>query len=354
MSSSGAGADSGAQLVERPTTTGGGGDLVTVVIPARDEEPDLGACLDAVRSQSHANLQIVVVDGGSVDGTADLVRRHAAVDPRVELLHNDRHLITASLNTALARARGRWLVRVDAHSTIGPDYVALAVSLLRDGRWGGVGGRKDGVATTASGRAVAAALGSRFGVGGSVYHHGTIAQEVDHIPFGAYPVDLVRSLGGWDERLVANEDFEFDHRVRRSGRPLLFDPRIVIHWQTRETVRDLFRQYHRYGRGKVDVAVLHPSSVGPRHLAPPALVAYGAVAGVTALRRPRRALAMMAPYVIGVAVATAVTGRRLDGPAERAWLAPAFAAMHLGWGLGFWSGAARTVAGRVQSRSSAS
>jgi hypothetical protein len=307
-------------------------DLVTVVVPARDEARGIRACLDSVRAQTHRNLQIVVVDGGSRDGTVAIVSGLAAEDDRIELLHNPRHLITVSLNAALAAARGRWLVPVDH---------------LREGTWGGVGGRKNGVGVTAAGRAIAAAMGSRFGVGGSTYHHGMSLQEVEHIPFGAYPVELARSIGGWDERLVANEDFEFDHRVRRSGRPLLFDPEIVIDWSSRQTVGDLFGQYRRYGRGKVDVAFLHPDSLRPRHVLPPAFVGYLALAALAARRRPARAASMLAPYAAAVAAASAVTGATLAA-GERRWVAPAFVAMHVGWGLGFWSGLLRTGPGRLR------
>lgn len=328
-------------------STRDGDEVVTVVVPARDEERTIDACLDSIRAQTYRNLQIVVVDGDSDDDTVEIVRRHQVGDVRVELLHNGRRLIPTALNIAVAHSRGTWLVRVDAHSTIGPDYVALAVALLRDGRWGGVGGRKDGVGATAVGRAIAVAMGSRFGVGGSVYHHGTAAREVDHVPFGAYPVELVRGLGGWNERLVANEDYEFDLRVRRSGRQLLFDPRIAIRWQSRQSLGELFRQYRRYGRGKVDVLALHPGSISPRHAVPPALLAFCAAAGVTSLRRPRQATAMLAPYLLALAAASVVSGRRLEGSHERALLAPAFLAMHVGWGIGFWSGVTHHVLTRL-------
>jgi len=101
-------------------------DLVTVVIPARNEEAFLGACLDAVCAQDYQNLQIIVVDGGSKDRTAAVVAARMATDQRVEILTNPTHLIAVSLNLALAAARGPWLVRADAHSTIPPDYVRLA------------------------------------------------------------------------------------------------------------------------------------------------------------------------------------------------------------------------------------
>jgi succinoglycan biosynthesis protein ExoA len=312
-------------------------ELVTVMIPARDEERFIGRCLDAVRKQDYPNLQIVVVDGGSVDATLQVVRDQMAADDRIELVYNPQHSIPMSLNLGLAAARGRWLVRMDAHSTVDESYMRTAVDRLDQGLWGGVGGRKDGVGETAAGRAIAAALGSRFGVGNSMYHHGVTAQEVDHIPFGAYPVELVRELGGWNEQLPVNEDYEFDYRVRQAGNKLLFDPALKIWWRSRQSISDLFRQYHRYGRGKVDVALLHPDSMRPRHFLPPALVAYLAGTALISWRHPRRLLLLSAPYLLGLAVASARTARTLETPAERAYVPLAFSAMHVGWGLGFWS-----------------
>nr|MBA2309750.1 glycosyltransferase family 2 protein [Pseudonocardiales bacterium] len=199
------------------------------------------------------------------------------------------------------------------------------------------------------GRAIAAALGSRFGVGGSVYHHGEQRQEVDHVPFGAYPTELVRELGGWDENLVANEDYEFDYRLRMAGHRLLFDPAVAINWHSRQTVGELFQQYYRYGRGKVAVALKHPRSMRPRHILVPALVVYLAGAAAVAALRPRYGAAMVAPYAVAVAAASVHTGRSLASMRERANVAPAFLAMHVGWGLGFWRGAGSAVAARLRS-----
>lgn len=321
-----------------PESRAEAGELVTVLVPARDEEASIGAALDAIGSQTYRHLQIVVVDDGSTDRTAELVRSRIVGDPRIELLTSRRSGIPAALNQALEVARGAWLVRVDAHATIPPDYVSRLVEHLRCGRWGGVGGRKDGVGESAPGRAIAAALGSRFGVGNSRYHYAVEAEEVDHLPFGAYSADVVRRLGGWDERLVANEDFELDYRLRRSGERLLLDPEIVITWRSRQSVPDLGRQYLRYGRGKADVAWLHPASLQPRHLAAPGLVAWLAVAALVAVRRPRGAVAMLAPYLASVGAASAVTARRLEHRQDAVHLPGAFAAMHLGWGIGFWLG----------------
>lgn len=310
-------------------------ELVTIVVPARNEERSIGHCLASIQSQDWTNLEIVVVDGSSTDQTVPIVEQIAAADARVRLLHNPDRLIPVSLNLALGAARARWLVRVDAHATVPAAYVRRAVGHLQSGRYGGVGGRKDGVGVTPAGRAVAAVMASRFGVGGSTYHWGTRLQSVEHVPFGAYPVQLVRSLGGWDEALVVNQDFELDFRLRAAGHQLLFDPELRIDWECRQSVRALWSQYRRYGGGKLTVARKHPASMRARHLAAPALVLNLAAVAALLPWRPRTAVALLTPYAAGLAAASARTARELD-PAARRFVAPAFVAMHVGWGLGFW------------------
>jgi succinoglycan biosynthesis protein ExoA len=323
-------------------------DLVTVLVPAKDEERFIGSCLDSILSQDEGNLQVLVVDGNSSDGTREIVGQYAARDPRVELLRSPGETISSSLNAGLEAARGSWLIRVDAHSTIPPGYVSGLVEHLRTGRWGGVGGRKEGVEESPTGRAIAAAMSSRFGVGNSVYHHGTKAQAVDHVPFGAYPTSLVRSLGGWNERLSANEDYELDHRIRRDGHRLLFDPNVAIAWRNRPTLRDLFRQYRRYGRGKARVAALHPSSVKPRHLAAPSLLASFVLGGMVAFWWPWVVGLAVGVYAAALLFSSVLTARKVEGRAARRAVPAAFLAMHVGWGIGFWEGAFGEIAGRVR------
>ncbi|MFZ4518289.1 MAG: glycosyltransferase family 2 protein [Microthrixaceae bacterium] len=313
-------------------------ELVTVVIPARNEVDGIEAVLRSVLDQTYRELQVIVVDGASTDGTPDVVRAVAASDPRVELVTNPDRVIPVALNLAVDRARGRYLVRVDAHARIPNDYVERVVAHLATDRWGGVGGRKNARGRTAAGRAIAAVMGSKFGQGNSVYHYGTEPQPVDHVPFGAYPLDVVRELGGWTEEQLVNEDYEFDYRLRRSGRELLFDPAVEIDWDCRQSVGALFRQYRRYGAGKVQTLVRHPESAAVRHLAAPGMVA-GLAAAVVLLpfRRTRLlALALAAPYLGIVLAGTATTVRCVEGTDAKVWVAPAFVALHVGWGLGFW------------------
>ncbi len=162
------------------------------------------------------------------------------------------------------------------------------------------------------------------------------------MPFGTYPVALARELGGWGEEFTVNQDFEFDYRVRQSGHRILFDPSLVIEWECRQSLRDLFKQYRRYGKGKVKVALAHPDSVRPRHLLPPLLVlglgVLSLAAGSARLRAP--ALLAMSPYAAAIVGGSVATAPRVSDPTARGYLPGAFLAMHVGWGLGAWEGLA--------------
>jgi len=322
------------QRSDRPAA----GELVTVVIPCLNEERSISACLESVLGQSHQSLEVLVVDGGSADRTTDLVEAFARVDGRVRLLHNADRVQPAAMNLAVAEATGRYLVRIDAHATVAPGFVAGVVAHLLTGEWGGVGGRKDAVGFSATGRAIAAVLGSRFGVGNSAYHHATEAQEVDHVPFGAYPIEVIHDVGGWDASIAVNEDYEFDYRVRSSGRRLLLDPSLVIAWEGRQTLPLLARQYRRYGRGKAKVVRKHPTSTAARHLVPPAVVAALGLAVLLAPVRPRWSAAIALPYVGLLGLGTVVVGARLAERDEVIAVPGAMATMHLAWGWGFWEG----------------
>ncbi len=323
-------------------------ELITVAIPVRNEEQFVGACLRSVLDQGEPNLQVIVVDGASTDATARAVVEFALADPRVQLIHNPDRVIPQSLNLALRAARGRWFIRVDGHATIPPGYLGRIVSHLRTGEWGGVGGRKDGVGITAAGRAIAAAMSSPFGVGNSTYHYGARLQTVEHIPFGAYPTALLRQVGGWDERLRVNQDFELDYRLRQRGHRLLFDPQLAIAWQCRQSLAEVFAQYRRYGAGKALVASMHPGSVRPRHLAAPLLVAALASGVAVSPWSPWPVAIVGTPYLVGLGLATLLTARHLPDLNARLRLPGAFMAMHLGWGIGFWQGLGRVIGRRIR------
>jgi len=125
-----------AALLRRPTPAPAPDELVSVLVPARDEEERIGACLDALLATRGAALEVLVLDDGSADATAEIVADRAARDPRVRLLPGaplpggwlGKPHACAQLAAA---ARGRILAFVDADVRVAPHGIAAAAALLR-------------------------------------------------------------------------------------------------------------------------------------------------------------------------------------------------------------------------------
>src|ERR687894_1493448 len=265
------------------------GPEVSIIMPVRNEAASLDATLASVCSQAtDASIEVITVDDHSTDSSRSIIERWMAKDEHVRLVSSPRRGIPQALNRGLEAARGRYLVRVDGHSIVPPDYVQALLDHLRSGACEGAGGHKRAVGQGHFGRAVAVAHGSRFGIGDSKYHYSQRQELVDHIPFGAYITELARAIGGRGEELRTNEDYDFDFRYQQAWGRLLLDPAIVFDWRVRETPARLAHQYYAYGRGKFVTLVRHPSSLRLRWLVPPMLVVSLAAGILLSWTRPGR------------------------------------------------------------------
>ena len=106
--------------------------LVSVVVPAHDVERYIGEALSSLRRQSYANLEIVVVEDGSTDGSGRVARRHRLRDPRVRVVSRPNGGPSAARNTGAAAARGEFLTFLDPDDLVAPDAYAKAIAALRE------------------------------------------------------------------------------------------------------------------------------------------------------------------------------------------------------------------------------
>jgi glycosyltransferase involved in cell wall biosynthesis len=327
---------------------------VTVVMPVRNEERYVERSLGAVLAQDYPPelLEVLVADGMSTDGTRRLVERLGR-GRDVRVIDNPRGIVAPGLNAAIAEARGEVVVRVDGHCEIAPDYVRRAVEHLRRGGVAGVGGPVETVGETPLARAIAAAMSSRFGVGGSAFRVGVDAPVwADTIPFPAYPRRVLAAAGPFDEELVRNQDEEYNYRLRGAGEKLLLAPDLRSRYYSRADLRSLWRQYFQYGFWKARVLEKHPRQMRPRQLGPPSLVAALAAGALAAAWSPA-GLAVLAGIAAAYLLAAGAAALMVAVPWRYRPLMPViFAAMHLGYGCGFWAGLGRRVLRLDRSRRS--
>ena len=318
---------------------------VSVILPVRNEANFITKSLRAVVAQDVPpdRLEILLVDGQSDDGTAELVRRFAAsTDVPITVLDNPARTVPISMNLGLSQASGDVIIRVDGHCIIAPDYVPRCLEALERTGMECVGGPMETIGETATASAIAAAQSSRFGVGGVAFRTSTDPALVDTLAFGAYRREVFERIGTFDEAFVRNQDDELNLRLTMAGGRIWMDPTIRSTYFSRGTFAGLWRQYHGYGFYKVKVMRKHRTVPSVRHLVPAAFVlALGGSLALSGLRRsPVPLAAVLGPYLAGLTLSSV---QAADAEARPAPIALASATMHLAYGTGWWSGVFREV-----------
>ena len=317
---------------------------VSVVIPCRNERAHVGALIDALRRQRVPPDEIIVVDGGSTDGTREVLAAYEDTEHRagVRVLTRQDASIPEAVNAAVHEARGDVIVRLDAHSEPSEIYIARALDRLAEDRAGVVGGvwHVAPGAGTATAAAIARAAGHPLGAGDAAYRIGrsrTEPVDVDTVPFGCFRRTVWESLGGLDESLLTNEDYEFNYRVRQTGLRVILDPAIHCTYFARPTLGALAIQYFRYGWWKVQMLRKHPKSLRWRQAVPAGFVASLVVLAVAGAIWPPLWLLLTLQLVIYAAAVVGTSFRicaREGGWNRLLPLAGAFATIHLAWGSG--------------------
>jgi succinoglycan biosynthesis protein ExoA len=318
----------------------------SIIVPVLNEARWLEQTAAAAGAQEvDGGIELIFVDGGSRDGSREILVRLAAHDERIRIVDNPERVIPAALNRGLRAARGTYVARMDAHTVYRPDYVARGIARLSRGDVEWVTGPAVPAADSGFARCVAAALGSSLGQGGSSKwsQPGSGPEEIDldtGVFAGVWPRATLERLGGWHPDFRVNEDAEMAGRVLGAGGRIVCLSAMAAQYAPRGTARGLWRQYWRFGRYRAMTARLHPVALRRAHLASAALTVTVAAAIVPAgpLRRPARAATAAYTVAIGVAAARVAPNRT---PRDIGGVAIALATMHLSWGAGFIYGCVR-------------
>ncbi len=311
--------------------------MVTVVVPMLDERDHIDQCLDSFAAQTypHDLLDVVVVDGGSSDGSRQLVEQRAASEPWIRVVDNPRRKASAAFNVGVDEAKGDVIFLFSAHGVAGPAFVERSVAVLDETGADGVGGRYLHVGTDPVSNAIGLAMVSPFGMA-SPHRHATRRRSVDTISHPGYRADALARVGRFDETLERNSDYELNHRMGELGMVLLFDPSIESIYRPRPSLRALGRQFWWYGRWKARVVQRHPGSLKARHLVAPAATAGLALAPLAMIdRRGRRLVAGAGTAYLVAALAATHHAEPKAHQASPATLLACFPVMHLAWGGGF-------------------
>jgi len=95
--------------------------MISVIVPVYNVEPYVRKCLDSVINQTYRDLEILVIDDGSTDGSGKICDEYAGKDERIKIFHTENRGLSAARNLGLDEAQGEWIGFVDSDDWIEPD-----------------------------------------------------------------------------------------------------------------------------------------------------------------------------------------------------------------------------------------
>ena len=306
---------------------------ISIILPVLNEADHLEESLRSILSQDYlGDIEIILAIGPSRDGTEKIAQALAQKDSRIVLVENPSGRTASALNIAIAATKYSIIVRVDGHSQIPKNYLTLVSEILEKTGAVNVGGVMDAQGRTLFESGVARAMKSALGVGGSRFHTGGAAGEVDTVYLGAFRKEALIAVGCFDERFTRAQDWELNHRLRSAGGKIYFDPRLVVTYRPRSTVLALAKQYFNYGRWRRVVSRTHQGTINYRYLAPPIAVLGSSLSILMSLFFSTIFIVPLAIYLSFILLASFRIARSIG---EIICMPLILLTMHISWGIGF-------------------
>lgn len=249
--------------------------IVSVVMPIYNESRYIEQCVESLFHQDYPveQMEWIFVDGNSTDDTVEKLKKYQERYPDlIKILSNPKKIVPYAMNIGISASKGKYIVRLDAHADYQEDYISKCVFYLDKGEAENVGG----VATTKArgfvGNSIAKMLSSKFGVGNSEFRTNGQSGFVDTVPFGAFVREVFSKYGGYDERLVRNQDNEMNFRIRKNGGKIFLSDDIRFSYYCRDSISGICNMARKNGMWNIITMKLCPGSMSVRHFIPLAFV----------------------------------------------------------------------------------
>ena len=216
---------------------------VSLVIPVRDEAATLEQLVESIRSQSRSPDEVIFVDGGSRDGTINLLREVCEPDPIYRLILARQALPGQGRNIGVANASFDWIAFTDGGNRLEPAWLEQLIEVAAsDPDTGIVCGNFEPVTNTFFEECAAIA-----------YLPGKREREAVPLPFIASTLvrrDVWHAVGGFPD-LRAAEDLIFFEEVEKKGFNFKWASKATVHWELRPGLWSTFRRFSLYSRSNV-------------------------------------------------------------------------------------------------------
>jgi glycosyltransferase involved in cell wall biosynthesis len=245
--------------------------IVSVIMPVYNEEKYIADCIESLLKQDYSikKMEWLFIDGCSTDNTVAIIEQYKSRYPYlITYYSNPKRIVPYAMNIGIRHARGKYIIRLDAHAEYAKDYISKSIFYLETTDADNVGGVAETRSRGKIGETIARMLSSKFGVGNSQFRTGGVSGYVDTVPFGAFRREVFEKWGGFDERLTRNQDNEINYRIRKNGGKVYLASDIHFSYYCRDSIKGIVNMSFKNGMWNVITMKLCPGSMGIRHFIP--------------------------------------------------------------------------------------
>lgn len=318
--------------------------MVSVLVVARNEQNHVAKCLQSLLEQDvpESSYEIIVVDGMSTDHTRERIGEVMRAYPKrtVRIINNPQKNLSSGWNLGIRAAKGEYVVRPDAHAELPSCFLRDNIRVMCEHpEAAAVGGMVETVGRGFVGETIAAALSSRFGVGGACFRVGGNAGYADTAAYGLYRRQVLIDVGGFDPAIGRNQDVACHGRMRKAGHRFYFDPTIRSRYYCRSSIGRLAKQMFGNGRW-LPLLVKHDIGkvFGLRYFVPMLFVLSLLLLGVGALWTAWAGVGLVAVLSVYMLGAIGAALRQRISLAQMAMFPVITLTMHVSYGVGWIAG----------------
>ncbi|MHB8579646.1 MAG: glycosyltransferase family 2 protein [Ignavibacteriaceae bacterium] len=304
--------------------------MISAICPTYNEANYIKDIIEFFISSKPLDKELLIIDGGSSDGTLEIVKELLNYHQNIFLIDNPGKFVPFALNIGIQKAKGDIIVRLDAHTKYSPDYFEKIIESFTKTNADIVGGPYLTIYKTDFQNAVSKAISNPFGIGDSKAHDSNYEGYVDSVPYGAFKKKIFNETGLFDERLIRNQDDEFNYRANSLGKKVYLNPAIKLWYYPRDRFWGLFNQYFQYGFYKPLVLKKINSGIKARHLIPALFILYLLLLPLASILSW-----IFIPLIVYIIILLFISGNTKGNVKVKTYSLIVYPAIHLSYGLGF-------------------
>lgn len=306
--------------------------MITVLCPTYNEIKNITGLMKYFIDVNPSDKELIIIDGGSTDGTRECVLEGTKEHQNIRLLDNPDKYVPFALNLGIKESKGEIIVRIDAHSIYAEDYFTEIIKTFERTGADIVGGPTRILVENDFDEAINYVLKHKFGTGDNKLHNEDFRGYTEHVTFGAWKRSIFSDLGYFNEKLVRNQDDEFHYRAYVNGKKIFLEPEIKLWYKPRQNLIALFKQYFQYGLYKPLVLSLTKKASRIRHFIPALFAAYLVSLPVFVYSGLYFSLIPLIIYIISVIAFSFKSSLKFKMKILTALI---FGTLHIAYGLGF-------------------